>query len=104
MFLGLVIAIMIISISVLALINSYFLVFSNNYWDLNDYYSSQYASVSAIQKWQLEWTQTWTLTWLGFNDEIWTWERNISWDTINATWNMWNFTNNLQYTIAQSNE
>lgn len=95
MFIGLVVVIMIISISVLAIINSYFLAFSDNFWDLNDYYSSQYAAVSAMERWNSDGPGSQILTWLWLDDWIWTWTYNNDWTHIIATWEMREFKNSL---------
>jgi hypothetical protein len=50
MFIGIVIIITVASIAVLAMVNNYYLAFINNYGDINEYYSSKYAVVSAIER------------------------------------------------------
>ena len=50
MFIGIVLIITVASIAVLAMVNNYYLAFSNNYWDINEYYSSKYATISAIER------------------------------------------------------
>lgn len=87
MFVGVVVVIMIICISILSIINSYFLVFSKNYIDLSDYYQSEYAAISCKNN-----SDTQTFTWLWINDRIWTWECG----TDIFTWMMWEYTNSLQ--------
>lgn len=51
MFIGIVIIITIASIAILAMVNNYYMAFINNYGDINEYYSSKYAVVSAIERW-----------------------------------------------------
>lgn len=51
MFIGIVIIITVASIAILAMVNNYYLAFINNYGDINEYYSSKYAVVSAIERW-----------------------------------------------------
>lgn len=105
MFIGLVVVIMIISISVLAIVNWYFLAFSNNFGDLNDYYSSKYAAVSAIERWISERNDSSSpVTGSGLDDWIWTWEWHYVPNTneIIATGEMRDYTNTLQYTIPNN--
>lgn len=100
MFIGLVVVIMIISISVLAIINSYFLAFSDNFWDLNDYYSSQYAAVSAMERWWSDRAMGGTITpkrvtWSWLENGIRTGEWSfVNWNII-ATGEMREFKNAL---------
>lgn len=50
MFIGIVLIITVACVAVLAMVNNYYLAFINNYWDINEYYSSKYATISTIER------------------------------------------------------
>lgn len=107
MFIGIVLAITIASISILSVVNVYYVSFIDNFWDLNEYYSSKYAAISAIERglntrkndgnfyWEIE------VTWSSAQQKIRTWYwKTSSWTTLsgtNTTWAVWNFINWINF-------
>lgn len=63
MFIGIVLAITIASISILSVVNTYYISFVENFGDINEYYSSRYATISAMERWLNTRDKNWNL-WL----------------------------------------
>ncbi len=97
MFIGIVLAITIASISILSVVNTYYISFVENFGDINEYYSSRYATISAIERWlntrDKEWNIWWTWVVTGtihnknelLNEKTWIWTWSSPWETLSGT-------------------
>ena len=109
MFIGIVLIITVACVAVLAMVNNYYLAFINNYWDINEYYSSKYATISTIER-SLNTRRSdgslmtgKIITWYSYPNikldwdydykRIWTWEIELSEDntTLFISGYMWDY-------------
>lgn len=118
MFIGIVIIITIASIAVLAMVNNYYLAFINNYGDINEYYSSKYATVSAIERWLNTRKSDGSLmtgkfiTWYSYPNiningsyeykRIWTWELDLSWNIVVISGYMGDYYDTVSFSTGEN--